>query len=368
MRIGSSLPRALALTAALTSNACAPMATHPARTDVEAFAGTLDSLRAAARIPGLAVAAVRDGEIVLSRGFGVADVETGVPVTAETPFDVASVSKPLSAVVALKLVEEGRLDLDHPMRADSEFVEFCAAARAEGGIFFEDFRCDSEPILLRHLLTMTSNGEVGQRFLYSPIAYSWASRPMRDAAGEEFSTLVDRYVFQPAEMTRSARIHRRRPLPPALARDLAQPHRVDSSGAMVRAPPPPPQGDGAAGGVVSNALDLARFDRALDEGRLISAASRERMMTPTRNRAGEALPYGIGWFVQRHEGRRLVWHSGRWENAYSALYLKLPDERLTLILLANADGIGWDNSLDEAAVERSPFARAFLNAFPTRGW
>ena len=128
----------------------------------------------------------------------------------------------------------------------------------------------------------------------------------------------------------------------------------------MRAAGPTPQGDGAAGGVISTVVDLAKFDVALDAGKLISPASYTAMMTPTRSVTGERLPYGIGWFIQDYKGHRLAWHSGLWEDAYSALYLKVPDEHLTLILLANSEGLRWGNPLDKAEVEKSPFAAAFL--------
>jgi CubicO group peptidase (beta-lactamase class C family) len=202
------------------------------------------------------------------------------------------------------------------------------------------------------------------RFWYNPPAFSWASRPMAEVGGAPFSELVARLVFAPAGMTRSARKHRRLELPPALAAELAVPYHTDSAGRLVRSPPPPPQGDGAAGGVVSTVLDLARFDVALAEGRLLTPESLRLMWTQGRSPSGAALPYGIGWFVKEHAGERLLWHTGLWEGAYSALYLKVPQRRLTLILLANSDGLRWEAGLDEAAVERSPFATAFLAAFP----
>jgi CubicO group peptidase (beta-lactamase class C family) len=111
-------------------------------------------------------------------------------------------------------------------------------------------------------------------------------------------------------------------------------------------------------------MDLARLDIALSQGRLLSPASLAAMWTPGRAPDGEPLPYGLGWFVAAPYGEQLVWHTGLWEGAYSALYLKVPARRLTLILLANSDGLQWETRLDEAAVERSPFARAFLEAFP----
>jgi len=164
-------------------------------------------------------------------------------------------------------------------------------------------------------------------------------------------------------MRESARKYRDLPLREDLVKRLAPPYRIDDTGTAIRGGPRPPQGDGAAGGVVSTVLDLAKFDIALDRGVLISAESRAEMMTPTRSVSGETLPYGLGWFVQEYEGHKLVWHSGWWEDAYSALYLKIPDQNLSLILLANSEGIWWDNPLERAEVERSQFAQAFLSAF-----
>ena len=335
----------------------------PEASDLDAFARTLDSLRTAARIPGLSAAVVRDGEVVFARGFGFADVERRVAATPETPYNIASVAKPISAVVAMKLVEEGKLDLDRPMARYRDFAGFCEGFRAQESVFARELSCDGERMTLRHLLGHTVNGPPGERFLYNPVMYSWASRPMAEVADTPFSELVDRYVFRPAGMERSARKHRRLPLRADLAAALARPYRVDSAGTQAPAPDPPPQGDGAAGGVVSTVLDLARFDVALDGGRLVSPASRAAMMAPARTPDGRALPYGIGWYVQEHAGRTLVWHSGWWPEAYSALYLKVPEEGVTLILLANSEGVWWGNAPDRAEVEKSPFARAFLEHF-----
>lgn len=357
--------RGTLMASALTG--CASV-THT-RTDVAAprFAQQIDSLRREARIPGLALAVLHDTTVILARGFGMADIATGRPVTPETPFNTASVSKPISAVVALRLVEEGRLNLDRPMRSFTGFAEFCENTKGAGGPFFIDYACDGERLTLRHVLTMTANGDPGTRFLYNPPSYSWASRPIAEVAGVAFSTLVDSMILRPAGMTHSARTHRRLPLPPSIAAQLALPYRVDSAGAVVQSDPPPPQGDGAAGGVIASATDLARFDIALMQGRLISDASRRAMWTPARSPNGSSLVYGLGWFLAERDGRRLAWHTGLWDGQYSALYLKVladrPEDRYTLILLANSESLKWTQRLDEAAIERSPFASAFLRTF-----
>jgi len=117
-------------------------------------------------------------------------------------------------------------------------------------------------------------------------------------------------------------------------------------------------------------MELARFDIALSNDRLLAPASREKLWTASRSPSGAELPYGLGWFLGQYHGRRVAWHTGLWDGQYSALYLKVLDgpraERLTLILLANSDALKWTTRLDEAAIERSPFAVAFLDAFAVR--
>ncbi|MES3035783.1 MAG: serine hydrolase domain-containing protein [Gemmatimonadota bacterium] len=338
---------------------------------VRALIPRFDSLRRAQRIPGLAAVVLHDTSVVVAQGYGVADVERNVPVTPDTPFNVASVAKPMSAVVALRLVQDGLLDLDRPMRRYRDFIEFCDATRGEGGVFFGDFACTADDLTLRHVLSMRANGTPGTRFWYNPPVFSWASRPMAEVAGRAFSDLVDSLVFRPAGMRHSARRHRRLPLPEHIAAALATPYHLDSAGRVIRSDPPPPQGDGAAGGVIASAMDLARFDIALATDRLLSPASRAMLWSSPRTSSGAVLPYGLGWFLGTLQGRRVAWHTGLWEGQYSALYLKVlgetPAERWTLILLANSDALQWPTRFDEAAIERSAFATAFLTALRTGG-
>ena len=103
---------------------------------------------------------------------------------------------------------------------------------------------------------------------------------------------------------------------------------------------------------------LARFDRAFDQGLLLPPEIQARVL----DERAVSVGYSLGWFHQRVDGRRLLWHSGWQPDAYSALYLKLPEEGLTLIVLANSEALWWGNSLARAEVEKSPIAAAFLAA------
>lgn len=81
------------------------------------------------------------------------------------------------------------------------------------------------------------------------------------------------------------------------------------------------------------------------------------------NVRGRNLPYGLGWFIQAHEGVRLVWHYGYWPESFSSPHLKLPERKIALIVLANSDGLSAPFLLGAGDVTRSPFANSFLRIF-----
>lgn len=87
-------------------------------------------------------------------------------------------------------------------------------------------------------------------------------------------------------------------------------------------------------------------------------------MAPPPDRRGHPLPYAYGWSVQEYRGEHHLWHSG-WDEAAgtSSLLLLVPARHLGFVVLTNGEGLHWENALTEAAVERSPFARAFLDRF-----
>jgi hypothetical protein len=81
------------------------------------------------------------------------------------------------------------------------------------------------------------------------------------------------------------------------------------------------------------------------------------------NFSGTALPTGLGWFVQNYNGERIIWHFSHVSDAYSGLILKMPARQLTLILLANSDGLTTGANLEQGDVTTSPFVKIFLRLF-----
>jgi CubicO group peptidase (beta-lactamase class C family) len=142
---------------------------------------------------------------------------------------------------------------------------------------------------------------------------------------------------------------------------IAVPYRVDRSLRATRSDFRV-RGLNAAEGLISTARDLARFDAALDDAVLLRPETLGVAWSPA-NFTGTPLPTGLGWFFQNHNGERLIWHFSYVPDAYSALILKMPSRRLTLIMLANSDGLSTGANLDQGDVTASPFVKIFLRLF-----
>jgi len=320
------------------------------------LAGYLEALRAHARIPGLSVAVVRDQRIEWERGFGFQDLGRRVPATPSTPYRIASLTKTFTSMLLMGCVEKQRLDLDTPIRQYTDAIPEVTAT-------------------VRHVFSHTSAGTPGATFRYDGNRYSALTPVVEACTGLPFRRALASLVLDPAAM-RDSVPGQDLELPsgepellfdtPALERyraviaRLAVPYTLGSNNRVVPADYPP-RGINAAAGLISTVRDLASYDAAVDRNLLISAEARELAWTPFVTSAGPQ-PYALGWFVQRYRGLRLVWHYGSWPQ-FSALYLKVPDRSLTLILLANSGELSQPFPLALGDVTRSPFAAAFLKLY-----
>ena len=322
----------------------------------------LPDVREALRIPGLAAAVVRDGELIWSGGFGLADLESGVEVTADTPFGLASVTKPFAAFLLMRKVEEGLLDLDTPVR--------------EFGIEFED-----ETITVRHLLSHTSGGVPGTAYRYSGDRYSRLTPVIEQLYGATFREVLRQEILEPLGMDDTALNYGGCGLSYYLStlaeddperafehvyRDAATPYLYDD--AYEPYPTGVPSYANAAAGLISTASDLARFASAIEADVLVSAETKETMFTPTRLNSGERGPYGLGWFTEEYEGTEIIWHYGY--GAYSTIFVMIPSEGLTFIALANSQNLSRPFGLGsgDVSVLSSPAALAFYKAFVVQPW
>ena len=342
----------LATIAALALVGCAAH-TAPNHGQLQRFAQEIELIRERLKVPGLSAAIVRDQRVVWSKGFGFADFEKKIPATPETLYHVASVTKPVAATLVMRLVEQGKLDLDEPIAKYSPGFE-------------------GDAVRIKHLLTHTSEGTPGERFEYSGDRFDLLTAVLEKKTGKPIRVLFAQDVLDPLEMDASVPSHDILDASDAAALDAAHRDRYRQNldrlarpymlyGTEITPTPYPPPGLGAAAGLLSTVLDLARFDAAIDRHRFMRAETQQRAWTRFIANNGEPQPYGLGWFVQDFHGTKLAWHSGNWGSGFSANYVKVPGKGLTFIVLGNSEALSDPFRFED--ITNYAFACAFLRTF-----
>jgi len=360
MRIRRRLPRVILfpLIAIL-----APGADAAAR--IDAFVA---SEMARAKIPGIAVGVVRDGRTVVARGYGLADVEHRVPVKTATAFQSGSIGKQFLATAVMLLAEDGALSVDDP-------VEKHLGPVPDGW----------KPMTIHHLLSHTSGLQdypesfdlrrdytedemlamaksspmafaPGTGWTYSNLGYVTLGILVRKVSGKFYGDVLAERVFGPLGMTASRVISEADIVP-----DRASGYRLRNGELKNQEWVAPMVNTTADGSLYLTLDDMLRWERALAAGRPLRPGGLERMWTPAPIAGGREALYGYGWFTLRSGGRRVIFHGGAWQG-FKAFIARFPDDRLTVILLANlAEANEWRLArgvaavfLPELALDREP--------------
>jgi CubicO group peptidase (beta-lactamase class C family) len=255
----------------------------------------------------------------------------------------------------MQCVERGRLDLDAPIRTYTTAVPDANAT-------------------VRQVLAMASDTAAGSRFRYDGDRFVALTPVVEACTGVSYRVALARQILDRIGMSDSVPGQDLEALNDAAAAgfDVATLTRYRAVLARIAKPyvvrdgrptlsEYPPKGINASAGLVSTVWDLARYDAAIDAHALMSSSTQLSAWTPFRLASGGESPYALGWFVQSTAAGRAIWHYGQWPT-FSSLILKLPDRGVTLILLANSDGLSSRFPLASGDVAVSPFARAFIQA------
>jgi CubicO group peptidase (beta-lactamase class C family) len=286
---------------------------------------------------------------VWQAGFGRADLEGAVSATADTPYPIGGLSQTVGATLFLrKCIEEGSASAADPV------VRWFPGFPESGTILAQ---------LLAHVTPGSGafRYDLGRFAALTPVIDECSGVPYQQLAAEEvltqlgmirsvpgtalqFPTADDADMFGEAMLAHYSRV---------LA-DMATPYRIVDGRRAVRSEIPPARLN-AADGLVTTVHDLGRFDSALTDVLLRPDTLRRAWTRATPN-----LPSGFGWFVQTYNGELVVWQFGQVKDAYSALFVKVPNRGLTFVLLANSDALAAPFARETWDVTASVFARTFL--------
>jgi CubicO group peptidase (beta-lactamase class C family) len=329
----------------------------PARADdlvLERFSDYLEALRSQAGIPGLAAVIVGSSDITWERAFGKQDLERSIATRTDTPFHVDGLTQMFTASLIMRCVEEGKLSLDDRV---GQFVTGASEPNAT----------------LRQLLMHTSDGG---GFQYRPERLDPLASVIKDCNAETFRAKLAKGfdwlamkdsvpgpdvvhmtptaddVFTSSTLEHYAKVVDR----------LATPYVVDSRGrasasryAAATLTP--------SSGAISTARDLGQFVLGIRKGVIVRPETLALAWKPPIDAAGHRLPHGLGWFVQSYNGETIVWQFGVSDNGSSSLLITVPGRDISLVLLANSDGLVRPFPLAAGDLASSPFGKLFLGVF-----
>jgi CubicO group peptidase (beta-lactamase class C family) len=376
---------AAAQQAARASTAAAPVATTPASTasprrgptDPAELQGFLDGLMAAwlrdTHIAGATVAVVRDGQVLLTRGYGLANVATRQPVDGDrTLFRIGSISKLFTWTAVMQLVEEGKLDLDADV---NRYLDFTIPATF------------AQPITLRHLLTHTPGFEEDPRDLfttdttrvaamqawlpahmparvrppgtfsaYSNYGTALAGYIVQRVAGKSYDEVLETRIFGPLGMTHTSA---RQPLPGPLRPQMSQGFAWEN-GRFTAKPWEIVTGAAPAGSMSSPAGDMARFmlahlgGGAYNGARILKDSTTAAMHTRAFTHDPRLPGFALGFYEQDSHGLHIIGHGGDTQWFHSILWL-IPAEGLGVFMSTNTNVGG--------SISFAPFREAFLDHY-----
>lgn len=309
--------------------------------------------------PGASLLIVRDGQVALAKGYGLADVEQHVPVTPATDFRLASLSKQFTATAIMLLVADGKLRYDDSIStlvaglpAFARGVTVRHLLNHTSGLpAYEDFVPDSQtvqvhdaevPALISHASGLKFTP--GTHYDYSNTGYCLLALVVEHVTGQRYADVLRQRIFAPLGMTNTVAREANTVVPNRAYGYTVRPtgvRRTDQSNTSATL------GDG---GIYSNVVDLAKWDRALERHTLVSAEAQRLAWTPPALPDTAVTEYGFGWFIGKAHGITRQYHHGE-SRGFTNFILRYPDRRLTVLILTNrTGGAPWDTAEQVASL------------------
>jgi CubicO group peptidase (beta-lactamase class C family) len=293
-------------------------------------------------VPGLSMAVIRDGKTTWVHGFGVKNAKTGQPVSGDTVFEAASLSKPVFAYGVLKLVEQGKLGLDVPLttylskpfvEGDERLAKITARIVLSHRTGFPNWRGADKSLPIY----FTPSG----RFSYSGEGYIYLQRVVEQITGKPLNDYMTEAVFKPLGMTSSSYIWRT-----DFDERTATGHNADGDGVPLWKP----KEAGAASTLNTTARDYALFVAAVLNGKGLKPAMLHAMETPQialdpecRNctkrepkELSKKLFWGLGWGIQRTDRGDALWHWGD-NGEFKCFVMAEPKTKSGVIMFTNSE-------------------------------
>lgn len=317
------------------------------------------------RIPGLQIAVVKDGQVVLSQSYGFANVENGAAVTATTRFPINSATKPFTGVAMMQLVEAGKVELDAPVsRYLDDLPQAWRAIRVRQLLAHTSGLPDivddqglvgggSEADAWKLVKARPMEAAIGERFSYNQANYALLAQIIAKQSGMPYERFIEQRQFAPVKMGSATFGDSYDPVANAATMYSYFPRKYDAKDQPARLSHwfyDMPHGLWAGGGMLTTAGDVAHWIVALSQGRLISQTNVRGMWVPEKLNSGADGNWSAGWPVLGSASDRQVAGVG----GARAAFVVYPEDRLAIVVLTNLVGANPERFIPKIAAFYRP--------------
>ncbi len=309
-------------------------------------------------VPGASFVIVKEGELLLNKSYGMAELESKIPVNYSSNFRLASVTKAFTAMCVLKLVDSGKISLDDRLstfisslpRYAHDITVRQMLGHTSGLVDYEadvpnDYlgQVHEDYVIEKVKSTPSTYFPPGSKFQYSDTAYVLLAVIVERVSGVPFRRFMEHEIFNKVGMSGS-RLYEGENVK---IKDRAYGYTKSGSGFKPndQSKTSATLGDGC---VYSSTNDLVKWDKALKLGRLVSEDLLRQAFSPGKLLDGTATEYGFGWFILNQNGQKIFHHVGE-TAGFLNKFIRIPEKRIALIILTNRDS--WDLSLQKKPTE-----------------
>jgi CubicO group peptidase (beta-lactamase class C family) len=307
------------------------------------------------KVPGVAIAVLRKGEIVVAKGYGSADVENDVPVTTQTIFQSGSVGKMFTAAAVMTQIEKGRMGLEDPV---SKYLPDAPASWrtmtihhllthtsgvANYGRDFDYRRDYSDDELVKVAYGLPLDFAPGARWNYSNTGYALLGILVKKATGKSYLEVLDTEVFKPLGMKTARGIS-----DGDIVRHRASGYELVDGKLKNQDFVSPTLNATADGSLYFSIEDMIAWARGVEQGKVLSAAGWKQVYTPVKLNSGKSYPYGFAWRVDTEAGHPRYHHGGAWQG-FRTYYSRYLGDDLSVVLLTNSAATKLDTFIDGIA-------------------
>ncbi len=310
--------------------------------------------------PGLAVGVIHDGKLVFARGYGLATVDKRTPITPDTDFRLASVTKQFTAMSIMLLVHDGKLHYDDTLsKIFPEFPPYgkqitvrqllthTSGLKDYGELYMKQVG-DKTPIeqvpqiLDKGVLQLleqqtTTDFPPGTKWEYSNSGYAVLAMIVEKVSGKPFDEFLHDRIFKPLHMNKTVAFVKGKNEVPNRAFGY---RKNKDTGQFVFADQSPTSAVLGDGGIYTSVKEMEKWDKALRTNKLLSEAEMREAYTPVQAPGGIKLPdgttssYGFGWFLDPYKGHERHWHNGGTMGFLTSIQ-RFPKDGLTVVVLSN---------------------------------